>query len=124
MAFQTPGDLHSIDAAGDLSGAQFRFLAVDGNGRAVLAGAGVAVIGVAQDNNASAIDRAVAYMSDGLSKVVSGDAVTIGAEVTSDATGRAVDAASGDRVAGIARLGSAGAGEIITVELLRGGQLN
>ena len=124
MAFQTPGDMHSIDAAGDLSGAQFRFLSVDSAGRAVQAGAGVAVIGVAQDNNADEIDKAVAYMADGLSKVEAGAAVTAGVEVASDASGRAIAAVSGNRVAGIARLAAAGAGTIITVELLRGGQLN
>lgn len=106
----------SIPAAGDLSAGQFRFVNVDGNGRAALvASAGGRGVGVLQDDPA-AIDRPACVAVAGRAKVVAGDTVTAGDNVQSDANGAAITAASGDYILGIALTGGA-SGELIEVLL-------
>ena len=126
MAFEhKPTADYSMPAAADLSANQYRFAVCNSSGQAALSGAGAATIGVIQNNDANAVNAAVALQCVGVSKVVAGAAVTAGAEVASDATGRAVTAATTNRVNGIALSTSANAGEIISVKLgAGGGQLN
>lgn len=123
MAFEIPGFKFSLEASGDLSASQFRFVTADANGQAAVAGAGVPTIGVLQDKP-SAAGIAGEIMGDGITKVVAGAAVTAGAQVMSDATGRAVTATTGNHIAGQALETAANAGEIISVFLKHGGQLN
>lgn len=123
MSIEIPGRLIPLEASADLSANQHRFLVVDANGQVAVAGAGVLAVGVLQ-NDPAAQGEAATVMLDGVSKVVAGAAVTSGAEVASDASGRAVTAATGNRVNGIALETCANAGEVIAVALLRGGQLN
>jgi len=59
---------------------------------------------------------------EGISKVVAGAAVAIGAPVTSNASGRAVTATTGQRGAGVALQTAAANGDLIDVQLTPGGQ--
>lgn len=125
MAFEhKPTADYSMPAAGDLSANQYRFAVCNSSGQAALSGAGVSTIGVIQNNDADAANKAVALQKVGVSKVVAGAAVVAGVEVASDASGRAVTAATGNRVNGIALSGCSNAGEIISVALGASGQLN
>ena len=116
MAFESirhtwPG----VEASGDLSGDQFRFMTLDANGQAVRAGAGVSTIGVLQNKPSAAGQAATVSGPGATTKVVAGAAVVAGADVTSDAQGRAVTSASGNYIAGKARTAAANAGELITL---------
>ena len=122
MAFEIPGDTVSLDAAGDLSANKFHFVTA-ASGVATLAGAGVHVVGVLQ-NDPAAAGRAAAIVTSGVSKVVAGAAVAANANVTPNASGRAVTAGMGDVVAGIALEAAGADGEIISVQLRAAGQLN
>lgn len=64
--------------------------------------------------------QAMSVVKDGLVEVESGDALTLHGPVQTDASGRAIDAASGDAVLGWARASAAAAGEFPTIELARG----
>jgi hypothetical protein len=83
-------------------------------------------IGVSQQRVAAA-DVTLGIVADirleGISKVVAGAAVAIGAPVTSNASGRAVTATTGQRQAGIALSTAAANGDIIDVALTPGGQV-
>jgi len=88
------------------------------------AGAGVVVVGVLQSDPA-ALGREAAIMANGISKVVAGAAVAAGSQVTPDANGEAVVAATTNFVAGVALEAAANQGELIAVLLApQGGQLN
>jgi hypothetical protein len=105
----------SVAASADLSANQFRFHTIGATGMA-LAGAGVLTDGVLQDTpNALGVHGALCV--SGVSKVVAGAAVLAGAEVASDATGRAVTAVSTDHYAGRAITAAGAAGDIISVLL-------
>ena len=115
MAWEKQGPtLPGIVAGADLSSAIHRFVVINSSGKAVLAGAGAAVDGVLH-NNPEADRAASIWMVGSVSKVEAGAAVAQGANVTSDATGRAVTAASGNYIAGRALQAAAGAGEFVPV---------
>lgn len=124
MAFEIPGFSYTLEASGDLSGAQFAGLIVDGSGQAAVAGAGVQIIGVSQEKPEVA-GEATQIVQSGITKMKAGGVVAIAAKVATDATGRAVASATTDFPVGIALEASANADEIITVLLTPGGgQLN
>ena len=77
------------------------------------AGAGVQVLGVAQ-NAAGAAGESVKICVIGVTKVRAGNAVTKMASLQTDATGRVIAAASADEVCGVAIEAAAAAGDIIT----------
>jgi hypothetical protein len=116
VAYEIPGQQISLAAAADLSTHQFKFVNVDGNGRAALGGAGTRAVGVLQDKP-NALGKVGTIMLSGISKVVAGAAVTVGADVMSDASGRAVTATATNRRLGVALATAGGAGEIIPVLL-------
>jgi hypothetical protein len=74
------------------------------------------VIGV-QYNKPSAIDMATEVAVGGGPKCMAGAAVAIGAQLMSDASGRAITATSTNRAFGIALAAAAGAGEIIPIRM-------
>jgi hypothetical protein len=84
-----PGDLHIL-AGADLSSSQYFFVKLDTATAAVVAGAGENAIGVLQ--NAPASGAVAIIRTQGLSKVIAGDAVVIGVAVASNAAGKAVTA--------------------------------
>ncbi|SCM71512.1 hypothetical protein KL86PLE_100245 [uncultured Pleomorphomonas sp.] len=74
-------------AGADLSSSQYLFVKLDANAQVVVAGAGEDAIGVLQ--NKPAAGQAATVRVGGLSKVVAGAAITAGARVASDASGKA-----------------------------------
>lgn len=108
-------------AAGDLSALQFRAVDLDANGRAAQqTSAGGRVYGVLQ-NKPKAIDRDAVVRLAGITKWTAGAAIARGADVTVDASGRCITAATGNRRAGIARSAAGAAGDTISVVLGRDG---
>ena len=118
MAFHEDLTSVSIEAGGDLSADQYKFVAVAADGQVDVAGNGVAVTGVLQ-NKPAAAGRAAEVGISGISKVLAGGTVAAGDDVASDASGQAVVATTGENVAGIAITGGA-SGEIISIKLDRG----
>lgn len=116
QAFSSPGRKLSLEAAADLSSSQFLGAVVNSSGDAAVAGIGVPIIGVIQ-NKPAAAGRATELMVTGTTKMFSGAAVTAGDDVAVDAAGKAVDAASGNHVLGLALTTVANADEILSVEL-------
>ena len=115
MAWEKVGPtLPGMVAGADLSSAQHRFVVVNSSGKVVLAGAGVVVDGVVQ-NNPEADQAATVWGVGSASKVEAGGAIAAGALVTSNATGQALTAASGNYIAGRALLAATGGGQLISV---------
>jgi len=108
----------TLEAGGDLSAGQYRFVNVAADGQVdLVASAGTDAIGVLQnDPDAAGVAATVAIM--GVSKVVIGTGgLTAGNRVQSDASGEAIAAATGDVVLGRAITGGA-AGELASVLLI------
>jgi len=87
----------TLEASGDLSTKQYRFVTIDSNGQAAVATRGALAAGILQDKPA-AINRAgsVRTVSCTVSKVVLGGTVTKGQALVADANGAAVNASSSD----------------------------
>jgi hypothetical protein len=118
MALESNLTCVTLEAGGDLSAGQLLFVDVAADGQVdVVASAGADAIGVLQ-NDPAAAGRAASVAVLGVSKVVAGAAVTAGARVQSDASGRAIAAATGDVVLGRALTAASAAGEVIEVLLL------
>lgn len=115
MAVENTVWAHTEVAAADLSAAQFLAVNLDGGAGVVLCGAGEKALGFLQ--NKPVAGEAATVMIHGLTKAVSGAAVTAGSPVEIDAAGKVIDEDSGV-VVGIARTGSSGADEIISVYLV------
>ena len=119
MAYEIPGFSFTLPAAADLSATQFRFVNVDGSGKAAVPAAGGRVCGVR--NNKPKANEAATIVNSGISIVEAGGAITVGDDVATDNAGRAVAAAGATTiVAGIALETASGAGIKIAV-LLAGG---
>ena len=119
MAWEIPGFSFTRPAAGDLSAAQYTFVTVpDSAGRVTTAGAGVNSLGI-QQNAPAAIDRGVTIVADGISKMKAGAAITIGAKLMSDDSGRGIAATSGNSVLAIALSAATAANQIIPVLLVK-----
>jgi hypothetical protein len=107
----------TLPAAGDLSTHQFKGIACDNTGKAALAGAGVAIVGVLQ-NKPSAANQAATIMAEGVTPGVAGAAVAAGASVEMDANGLFITLAAGVRV-GIALQQATLANQVISILLTR-----
>lgn len=119
----------SLVAAADLSAKQYRAVKVDSNGKAAVAGAGEAAIGILQNDPISGQAATVATVG-ARSKALAGGNITAGNYVAADANGAvvaatlgrvntsdaggAVDAVIGSNIIGIALNGGV-ANDIITV---------
>lgn len=118
MAFE--GILQSIPgayASADLSTKQFFFVNEGATGIALNTTSGGIVHGVLQ-NKPSAAGRSANVAVYGVTKVVAGAAITKGANVMSDAAGKAITATATDYLRGIALEAAAADGDIISVLLL------
>jgi hypothetical protein len=109
-------------AGADLSASQHLFVVVNASGKAVVAGAGVAIDGVLQ-NNPAADQAATVWGLGSVSKVVAGAAVAAGALVTPNASGQAITAVSGNYIAGRALNAATGAGQKVSVWLTQPGRV-
>ncbi len=126
MAWELPSlKLPGLEAGADLSADQFKFVKADSTAdQVVLAGNGEAALGVLQ-NDPDAVGKAAEITALGVSKIFSGAAVTFGAVIASDATGRAAAATIGEFGQGIALEAASGAGELISALIIPGhGQVN
>lgn len=112
----------SLEADGDQSGNQYLFMKGDTDGMALNDSAGGACLGVLQDKPE---DTQIGSLGiSGVSKVIAGAAVTRFDNIASDASGRAVTAASGNYSQGMALEAATAAGQIIAVLLRPQAQLN
>ncbi len=118
MAFENVNTtLTAAVASADLSSDQFKCITM-ASGKAALVGAGLEVDGVLQ-NKPAALDRpATVAIAPSVTKVITGAAVAVGALVASDAAGLAVLATTGQFAFGRALEASAGANEVIAVQLM------
>lgn len=96
-------------------GKQYCFVKVTGVGQAGLAGAGEAAAGVLQ-NKPQGTGHAATVGYSGVSNVLTGGAVTAGANVEADADGKGIAATAG-AVLGVALGTSTGADQLIPVLL-------
>ena len=89
-----------------------------------LAGANAAIIGIAQDGPAVGPAQQVRVRSLGVSKMVAGGAIAVGALIQTNASGQGVTAAAGTTtnlpVIGIARTAAAQAGDLFSIFLTPG----
>lgn len=99
----------SLEAGADLSSSQYFFVSVSADGQIDATGDGAHADGVLQ-NNPDAAGKAAEVAIGGIVKVICGSTVTRGGPVSSDASGEAVDSATGDVILGTAlETGSDGA---------------
>ena len=102
MATMQSRDTLTFVSGEDLSTAQFKFVTLEADGKVDLADSAgencIGVLTVAEENN-----RAVTVTVSGSVIVEAGGTVTNGGAVATDATGRAVDATTGDIIMGYAR---------------------
>lgn len=115
MAYEIPGFSFTLVAAADLSASQFRFVEVNSTGKAAVPTLAGSVVGVRQ--NKPKANEATTIVHDGISFVEAGGAIAIGGLVTTDATGRAVAATTGQQTHGRALETASGAGVFIAVLL-------
>lgn len=103
---------YAANAGEDLSAKLHYFAKIDTDGEIVLCGDGQAVAGVIVE--AAILGKPVSIAFGAIGKVVCAEAITPGAQIASDADGKAVAAAVGDWVAGIAINSAASvAGELV-----------
>ena len=101
MAFEIlQWDIGFLKSDADFSTKQFLFLNLSAAGVVSVAGAGEAIIGVLQ-NKPAAASRACEVRRLGVTKIVLGGTVTVGAKLKSDASGAAVAASTGNLYGGI-----------------------
>lgn len=114
-AYEQPGFSFSLVAGEALP--QFRFVKVHTDGTALFADNGERGIGVVQ--NSPAVGEAATIVNSGIVFVEAGDTVTVGADVASDADGKAIVSATADLILGVALTGGAD-GEYVSVLLSAG----
>ncbi len=120
MAYKEAEVKISMDAGADLSSSQHLFVTSDASGDAVVAGAGVRVVGVLDNDPTSGQAAGVAI--EGVTKVIAGAAVAAGADVASSAAGKAITSTSGDYIAGVALQAATADGDLIAVRLSQPGR--
>jgi hypothetical protein len=116
MAYEIPGFSYTLVSVADLSASQFRFVDVNNAGKAVVPSLGGPVVGVR--NNKPRANEEATVVGTGISIVEAGAAITVGAYVTTDATGRVITAATGHQIHGRALETASGAGVFVAVLLL------
>lgn len=100
MAWEDVVHVLSLEAAADLSAKQYCLVKQDATGKLVLCGAGQAAIGALKD--APALGSQGTVVTLGVAKVICGGVVGVGANLASDAAGKAVAAGANDAVVGVA----------------------
>jgi hypothetical protein len=119
MSYENIGQVvPGLTASADLSTKQFYLCNIGSTGVAVNVTAGGQVDGVLLDKPAAA-GRACALQVDGVCKVQAGGTITAGDLLASDNAGKAVTAATTDKVFGRA-LGAGASGSLVTVLLKPG----
>jgi hypothetical protein len=122
MAFEQTLRTVGLPAASDLTSGgtvnpQFYFVTTNASGQITFTGAGAVADGVVQDKpNAQGVEAEVAIL--GITKLVTGAAVTAGDPLMANASGQAITATAGNFVRARALASSAGAGVIIPALLI------
>lgn len=91
---------YAAPAAADLSEKLHYFAKIDANGKIDLAADGGPIAGVIHESGA--LGKNISIYFGAIGKVICAEAITPGAQISSDGDGKAVAAAVGDWVAGIA----------------------
>jgi hypothetical protein len=99
-------------AGADLSAKQYTFVTSDGD-EVTTTGAGEAATGVLWNDPESG--RAASVVRGGEPMVYAGAAIAVGAEIASDADGKAVTAVSTDVILGVARTAATAEDELVTI---------
>lgn len=99
-------------AGADLSAKQYTFVTSDGD-EVTTTGAGEAATGVLWNDPESG--RAASVVRGGEPMVYAGAAIAVGAEIASDADGKAVTALSTDVILGVARTAATAEDELVTI---------
>jgi len=115
LTYEQPEFALSIVTAASFASAQYRFAKLDASGKVIVGTAGASSIGVVQ--NKPILGEVAEIVTAGVSKIVAGGAISAGASVTSDSTGRAVTVGGSDSISGYALTASQGAGELIPILL-------
>lgn len=102
----------TLNASGDLSTKQYRFVTIDSSAQSAIATRGALAVGIQQDKPAAA-GRASQVRISGISKVVLGGSVTKGQAGVSDVNGAAVTTSSSDTAYMGFFLDSGASGEIV-----------
>jgi len=111
---------YSAPAAASLVGKLNYFAVIDTDGKIAVAGDGVLVVGTITEE---AVAGASATFSTGfILKAVCAEAIDHGAKVASDTNGKAVNAASGDYVVGVAINETTMADQLIEILALHAGR--
>lgn len=117
MAYNLVGFTLTLEAAADLSSSQYCAVNVDGNGKAALPSVGGRIVGVLQNDPTSGKEATIQFL--GATKMVAAGAITAGAWVKVDATGKAVSTSTAtDEVVGICLTAAGGANELATILLI------
>jgi hypothetical protein len=116
MAFEQALQSISCIVNADMTSKQY-YIVKGSTTSVALCTAGVQPLGVLQDTPAAS-GRPGKVGISGVSKVVAGAAITAGAYVSSDSSGKAVTAASADFALGIARTAAGADGDVISVLLM------
>lgn len=122
MVFEANGAALSLPAAANAIRIA-RFVTMAAAGISESAAATEEVVGISLEAIAAAntgLAVACARPNGGKVEVAAGAAVLVGALVTTDATGRAVTAATGNTVLGVALTASGAADEVITIVFSKG----
>jgi len=118
MAYEENVRTATFEAGGDLSAAQYKFVALAADGQVDVAGDGVDSVGVLY-TTASVAGRAVAVAYEGIAKVIAGGVLEEGERVTVDGSGRAVaTVAENEFVVGIAKEPAGAAGQVTSILLM------
>lgn len=115
-AYEIPNLRFSLPAGGAV--ARHRFVSV-ANDKAIQATASTAVIGASMNLVTAeevAANERIVEIADGIVMVEAAGAITSGATVYSDATGKAT-ATAGDNVAGVAITAAAANGDLVAVKI-------
>lgn len=110
-----------MPAKAAITNPRYLALAVDA-GKVKLPAAGDPVIGIAiGENDTVAADEMVDIQIKDIGKWIASGAIAVGAEVATDANGKAATAASGDFIVGFALTAASAAGDIIQVQITKSG---
>lgn len=109
-AYEIPGLRFSLPAGADV--ARSRFVSVGSNGNGIQATTSTAIIGASM--NQTKIGE-VLEVADGIVMVEAAEAITAGASVYSDASGKVVK--TGTVIAGVAITAATAAGQLVAVKI-------
>jgi len=115
MAVAQTGALRQAPTTTDLSGSCGLAVVVNASGNLVLAGAAVFIDGVLVDDPKTG--QAGTYQVRDIAKVVAGAAITRGANLTTNASGQFITAATGNPIVGKALEAAGAASQVIRAEI-------